>query len=67
MYVHEQLNTATVVVLQVLFHYEIIYEMSPPMLEKQVKEFQFCEASPQPPRRGRERGRGRGRYRHDIR
>ena len=36
MYVHEQLNTATVVVLQVLFH----YEMGPPMLEKQVKESQ---------------------------
>ena len=34
MYVHEQLNIATMVVLQVLFHYEIIYEMSPPMLEK---------------------------------
>ena len=34
MYVHEQLNTATVVVLQVLFHYEIIYEIGPPMLKK---------------------------------
>ena len=34
MYVHEQLNTATVVVLQVLFHYEIIYEMGPSMLKK---------------------------------
>ena len=29
MYVHEQLNTAMVVVLQILFHYEI----GPPMLE----------------------------------
>ena len=38
MSVHEQLNTATVIALQVLFHYEIIYEMGPPMLEKQVKE-----------------------------
>ena len=28
MYVHEQLNIATVVVLQVEFHYEIIYEMT---------------------------------------
>ena len=28
------------VVLEVLFHNEIIYEMGPPMLEKQVKEFQ---------------------------
>ena len=34
MYVHEWLNTVTVVVLEVLFHYEIIYEMGPPMLEK---------------------------------
>ena len=50
MYVHEQLNTATVVVLQVLFHYEIIHEMGPPMLEKQVKESQSCVASPQSPR-----------------
>ena len=50
MYVHEQLNTTTVVVLQVLFHYEIIHEMGPPMLEKQVKESQFCVASPQSPR-----------------
>ena len=40
MYVHEQLNNATMVVLQVLFHYEIIYEMGPPILEKQVKESQ---------------------------
>ena len=46
MYVHEQLNTATVVVLQILFHYEIIYEMGPLMLEKQVKESQSCAASP---------------------
>ena len=34
------LNTTTVVVLQVVFHYEIIYEMGPPMFEKQVKESQ---------------------------
>ena len=34
MYVHEQLSTAMVVVLQVLFH----YEMGPPMSKKQVKE-----------------------------
>ena len=32
------LNTTTVVVLQVVFYYEIIYEMGPPMSEKQVKE-----------------------------
>ena len=34
------LSTTSVVVLQVLFHYEIIYEMGLPMLEKQVKESQ---------------------------
>ena len=40
------LNTTMVVVLQVVFHYEIIYiyiyiyEMSPPMLEQHVKESQ---------------------------
>ena len=55
MYVHEQLNTAMVVVLQVLFHYEIIYEMGPSMLEKQVKESQSRLASPQPPKRGQGR------------
>ena len=32
------LNTTTVVVLQVVFYYEIIYEMGPLMSEKQVKE-----------------------------
>ena len=53
MSIHEQLNTATVVVLQVLFHYEIIYEMDPPILEKKVKESQSLVASPQPLRRGR--------------
>ena len=37
-YIHDSLNSTTVVVLQVLFHYEIIYEMGPPMSEKQVKE-----------------------------
>ena len=36
------LNTTTVVVLQVVFHYEIIYEMGLPMSEKQVKESQSC-------------------------
>ena len=34
------LNTTIVVILQVVFHYEIIYEMGTPMLEKQVKESQ---------------------------
>ena len=40
------LNTTTVVVLQVVFHYEIIYEMGPPMSEKQVKESQSRAAPP---------------------
>ena len=39
-YVHDILNTTMVVVLQVLFHYEIIYEINPPRLGKQVKESQ---------------------------
>ena len=33
-YVQDSLNTTTVVVLEVLFLYEIIYEMDPPMFEK---------------------------------
>ena len=37
-YVHDTLNTTMVVVLQVLFHYEIIYEIGPPRSGKQVKE-----------------------------
>ena len=37
MYRHDKLNTTTVVVLQVLFHYEIIYEMGLLMTEHQVK------------------------------
>ena len=40
------LNTTTVVVLQVVFHYEIIYEMGPPMSEKQVKESQSSVMPP---------------------
>ena len=36
------LNTTTVVV----FHYEIIYEMGPPMSEKQDKESQSCAVPP---------------------
>ena len=36
MYIQNSLNTTTVVVLQLVFHYEIIYEMGPPKLEKQV-------------------------------
>ena len=39
MYVHEQLNTAMVVVLQVLFYYEIIYmKWGPINVRKFVKE-----------------------------
>ena len=37
-FVQDSLNTITVVVLEVLFYYEIIYEMGPPRLGKQVKE-----------------------------
>ena len=40
------LNTTTVVLLQVVFHYEIIYEMIPPMSENQVKESQSRAAPP---------------------
>ena len=40
------LNTTTVVVLQVVFHYEIIYEMGLQMSEKQVKESQSRAAPP---------------------
>ena len=36
-YVQDILNTTMVVVLQVLFHYEIIYEMGPPISENQLK------------------------------
>ena len=38
MYVHEQLNTTTVIELKVLFPYGFINEMGLPMSEKQVKE-----------------------------
>ena len=39
-YVHDSLNTTTMVVLEVLLPYEFIYEVGPPMSEKQVKESQ---------------------------
>ena len=45
-YVHNCLNITTVVVLEVLFPYGFIYEMGPPMSEKQVKESQSCAAPP---------------------
>ena len=44
-YVHDSLNTTMVVVLEVLFPYGLIYEMSPSMSEKQVKESQSCVVS----------------------
>ena len=37
-YVHDNLSTTTMVVLEVLLPYRFLYEMGPPMLEKQVKE-----------------------------
>ena len=52
MYTHDKLNTTTVVVLQVLFHYEIIYEMSPLMIENQVKSPSPVSRSLSSPRRG---------------
>ena len=39
-YVHDNLNTTKVVVLEVLFPYGFMYEIGPPMFEKQVKESQ---------------------------
>ena len=36
-YVHDSLNTTTVVVLEVLFPYGFIYEMGPQMSENQLK------------------------------
>ena len=35
-----------VVVLEVLFYYEIIYEMGPPIIEKKVKESQSRTTPP---------------------
>ena len=45
-YVQEILNTTTVVVLQVLCHYEFMIEIGPLMLENQVKKSMLCVASP---------------------
>ena len=39
-YVQDSLNTTTVVVLEFLFPCGFIYEISPPMSEKRVKESQ---------------------------
>ena len=51
-YVQDILNTTMVVVLQVLFNYEIIYEMGSPMSEKQLKESQSRAAPLSSPNRG---------------
>ena len=45
-YVQDSLNSTKVVVLEVLFPYGFIYEMGPPMSEKQVKESQSRVAPP---------------------
>ena len=45
-YVQDSLNTTTVVVLEVLLPYGFIYEMGPPMSEKQVKESQSRATPP---------------------
>ena len=46
-YVHDILNTNTVVVLQVIFLYmDLFIDMGPPMSEIQVKESQSCVAPP---------------------
>ena len=45
-YVHDSLNTATVVVLEVLFPYGFIYEMGPPMLENRLKNSQSRAVPP---------------------
>ena len=46
MYIHDSLNTTTMVVLEFLFPYGFIYEMGPPKLGKQVKESQSRAAPP---------------------
>ena len=45
-YVHDSLNTITVVVLEVLFYYEIIYEMGSQRSGKQIKESHSCAVPP---------------------
>ena len=45
-YVHDNLNTTKVVVLEVLFPYGFMYEIGPPMFEKQVKESQSSVVPP---------------------
>ena len=54
-YVQDILNTTMVIVLQVLFHYEIIYEMGPPMSENQLKSPSPVPRSLSLPRRGQGR------------
>ena len=45
-YVHDSLNTTTVVVLEFLFPYGFKYEIGPPMSEQKVKESQYCATPP---------------------
>ena len=45
-YVLHSLNTTTTVVLEVVFPYGFIYEIGPPMSQKQVKESQSCVVAP---------------------
>ena len=54
-YVQNILNITMVVVLQVSFHYETIYEMGPPRLGKQIKELRPLSSSRQ--------GQGHDRFR----
>ena len=51
-YVQDTLNTTTVVVLQVLCHYEFMIEMGPLMSENQVKKSLSCVESPHLPQLG---------------
>ena len=45
-YVHDSLNTTTVIILEVLFYYGIIYEMGSQRSGKQVKESQSRAVPP---------------------
>ena len=51
-YVQDSLNTTTVIVLEVMFLYGLIYEMDPPKSESRVKESQYRVAPLSSPRRG---------------
>ena len=51
-YVQNILNTTMVVVLQVLFHYEIMYEMGPPTSENQLKSLSLVSRPLSSPKQG---------------